>query len=320
LSHFSVLVIGDDVAGQLQPFHEFECTGTDDEHVRDVDITAEVQARIDSGEPLQEALEYFGLEDRVCASEADVDRAGVHRYGYAIVEHARPDFAVERFKLLELDGATRDAAPLPAPRLVKAVDRTNPNKRWDWWQLGGRWQGVLMLKPGASGTCGETGVFGTAHENAGVDQARKGDVDFESMRAAAAARAGERWDAVHAIIAGRSWQTWDALREQHPDIDDARKAYRGQEVVIDVGRDKRFVFDGPDEFACTRDSYVERARLHALSTFAVVKDGQWYERGSMGWWCAVTDEKDHDEWSRQFAALLDELPDETLISVVDCHI
>jgi hypothetical protein len=52
----------------------------------------------------------------------------------------------------------------------------------------------------------------------------------------------------------------------------------------------------------------------------VVKDGQWYEKGKMGWFACVADEKDEDVWDREFAALLDGLPDDTLLTVVDCHI
>jgi hypothetical protein len=37
MSHFTVLVIGDDYEKQLAPFHEFECTGQDDEYVQDVE-------------------------------------------------------------------------------------------------------------------------------------------------------------------------------------------------------------------------------------------------------------------------------------------
>ena len=44
MSHFVVLVVGNDIEKQLQPFHEFECTGIDDEYVQDVDITDEVLA------------------------------------------------------------------------------------------------------------------------------------------------------------------------------------------------------------------------------------------------------------------------------------
>lgn len=60
--------------------------------------------------------------------------------------------------------------------------------------------------------------------------------------------------------------------------------------------------------------------LDEIRTFAVVKDGEWYERGSMGWWGMVSDEKDEAEWESQFKKLLDGLPDDTMISIYDCHI
>ena len=54
--------------------------------------------------------------------------------------------------------------------------------------------------------------------------------------------------------------------------------------------------------------------------FAFVKEGQWYERGRMGWWACVSNEKDRDEWNRQFNKMMDELPANTLLTLVDCHI
>ena len=42
MSHFVVMVIGEDPEAELAPFHEFECTGLDDQYVQDVDITEEV--------------------------------------------------------------------------------------------------------------------------------------------------------------------------------------------------------------------------------------------------------------------------------------
>jgi hypothetical protein len=34
----------------------------------------------------------------------------------------------------------------------------------------------------------------------------------------------------------------------------------------------------------------------------------------------VRDEKDRDEWNLQFSKLIDELPDNAILTVVDCHI
>ena len=60
------------------------------------------------------------------------------------------------------------------------------------------------------------------------------------------------------------------------------------------------------------------ANFYNLVTFAVLKDGKWYERGEMGWWGIVSNEK--DEWESELKKLVQGLPDDTLISIYDCHI
>jgi hypothetical protein len=57
-----------------------------------------------------------------------------------------------------------------------------------------------------------------------------------------------------------------------------------------------------------------------LKTFAIIKDGKWYERGKMGWWGIVRNEKDQKDWEEEFKIHLKNLPDDTLISIYDCHI
>lgn len=49
-------------------------------------------------------------------------------------------------------------------------------------------------------------------------------------------------------------------------------------------------------------------------------NGEWYEKGKMGWWGVVQDEKDPNQWYEEFHKLFDALPDDTLVSIVDCHI
>lgn len=51
-----------------------------------------------------------------------------------------------------------------------------------------------------------------------------------------------------------------------------------------------------------------------------MKDGKWYEKGRMGWWGMVSGEKEQDVWNKQFTALIDGLSDDTILTVVDCHI
>lgn len=46
--------------------------------------------------------------------------------------------------------------------------------------------------------------------------------------------------------------------------------------------------------------------------------GRWYERGEMGWWAIVSNEK--DDWEDQYRNFISSLDKDITITVVDCHI
>lgn len=54
--------------------------------------------------------------------------------------------------------------------------------------------------------------------------------------------------------------------------------------------------------------------------FAVVHNGEWYEKAKMGWWGITHDEKDEDVWQKQIIDILDSLADDAELTLVDCHI
>ena len=56
----------------------------------------------------------------------------------------------------------------------------NPNSKWDWYEVGGRWHGMLLLKPGKTGSRGSPGLMTPASGN--YDAAYAADIDFEQMR------------------------------------------------------------------------------------------------------------------------------------------
>jgi hypothetical protein len=325
MSHFTVLVVGDDVEKQLAPFHEFECTGEDNEYVQDVDITEKLRSQIAEGKSLQEALEWYGLEDCVMEDENSVDKKGAHKYGYVVVRQAE--------RGLDLFDEGGDARIL-----VKAVNRTNPNKKWDWYSVGGRWTGFWKLKDGGRGELGKPGVFDNEPKH-DADSARKGDIDFEGMRESAREKAAAEFDKfVEYLLAGRPMpDSWPYVRDElYPgDIDDAREYYNGQEVVagaweakVNSPWDSDLVtyysagvkIASADDFPMAKQAFIDQAVKSAISTFAVLKDGRWYERGEMGWWACVSGEKDNAVWAEEFGRLLDGLSDDTLLTVVDCHI
>lgn len=48
--------------------------------------------------------------------------------------------------------------------------------------------------------------------------------------------------------------------------------------------------------------------------------GMWKERGEMGWWAMVSNEKDEDDWKTEFKRMLNNIGDDACVTLVDCHI
>ena len=193
----------------------------------------------------------------------------------------------------------------PLPDQPRRFGRfTNPNRKWDWWVVGGRWSAMLHRPRGAR-----------------ADQLRLGELSLQSMQDLAVKNAGELYDKAQRVIRGESYIPWGVLCEKHPgNIEAARTEYAAQPVIQRWRKDHDLTFISPDDFSGPRTDYLERARASAFATFAVVKDGVWYERGSMGWWGMVADEQDQGEWNKRFGELLKELPPDVWLTVVDCHI
>lgn len=321
MSHFAVLVVGEDIVHELAPFHEFECTGHEDEFVQEVDVSDDVRNwlveqggslgadcigdasgaatnRIFATDPdrLASAVEDV-LGTAAVSNASQVDVSGDHKYGYAIVA----------------GGA-----------LLKAVRRTNPNRRWDWYVLGGRWTGALKLKPGAKGSVGKPGVMTEPGPAGWVDQARKRDIDFEGMRDAAEETAREEYRKFYATLDGLPLPPrWNTVLEQHQgNVEAARETYSANPSVVRLrGADQIPLWDEVnDTYGCTEAEFVRRARNSACVYFAYVKNREWFERGRMHMFAMVDGEMDRETWAQQFNDMIDALPDDALLSIVDCHI
>lgn len=166
----------------------------------------------------------------------------------------------------------------------------NPRAKWDWYQIGGRWRGYFKLKPytialalGDPSWCNENQPVDTDR----ADQAFKGDIDWKAMKAQGRAEGESQW------------------------TEHLKKLESGDETYSPY-------FDYRIRQGETRETFI--ARAESVATFAVVKDGEWYERGEMGWWACISNEKPQDQWDEEFDKLVMGLPDHTLLTLVDCHI
>lgn len=180
MSHFPVLVIGEEPVKLLQPYHEFECTGFDDEYVQDLDETqeklleyAEATTRMIQS-PDGERYDYYDKRFSRPPTEEEKARGvdwDMHTQPDGWVETEVPTKDLKTFTQFVLGdpedednsydwgrvlrpGQERDESHKfgfieldENDEVRRIVNRTNPNSHWDGWTLGGRWGRFFKLKP-----------------------------------------------------------------------------------------------------------------------------------------------------------------------------
>lgn len=339
MSHFSVLIIGDDIEKQLAPFQENNMGDCPKEFLEFKETETESLAEYET----QKTDCYVSPEGKPhCKYD---ERFRVHSTDLlAPTTYKCPDGWSEREVPVKELYATFDEYMTEYcgnkerdPVIGRHGYWENPNKKWDWYRVGGRWAGHFRLKSGVTAPAPRPGYevkFGQEmpEENT-ADTAAKKDIDFAGMRDDAANKAAMEYDFVAGVFGDlpehKAWAEFADIE----DHEKRRAAYTSQPRVIawrEHGKDLPFsdrrqfpvdmVFGNPDDFLVSREQYIKLARLRAGSTFAVLLNGKWYERGEMGWWACVSNEKDTETWLSMFHKMLDELPDDAQLTVVDCHI
>lgn len=170
----------------------------------------------------------------------------------------------------------------------KIWDRHNPQGKYDWYQIGGRWHGCLKVRPTAV-------------------QAKLGEPSW-SVPPTRVPRKG------HADIARKDEILWESM------YGDIRKAIRLWELVVEEGGvTPGTIIDGemtsPPEWYLniykSKEKYV-----HAKSTWsaaAALIDGVWTEGKDSPF---VPDA----DWECNFMKnVIRPLPDHSIITAVDCH-
>jgi len=286
MSHFSVLVIGEDVDKQLAPYDE----------------TLETTPR----------REYLGVAAiKLMANHYGLDRTDL------------PALAEKMAEWKACPGGV-DAEGL------YALTSYNSNAKWDWYEVGGRWTGFFHLKTKrvAHARGKDTKDRGAEISPTRADTALKSEIDFESMREVAEERAREVWRVYAAAIAGTpeplsADHFVGKVRARKLTVAAAHKAYRAQPRVLAFQKAME-PFLGPfaqlDEFPRSEEDYVGQERRAAVTPFAYVQGGVWHERGEMGWFAHVANERPESEWYEEVQAVLAALPDDTVLTLVDCHV
>lgn len=177
----------------------------------------------------------------------------------------------------------------------------NPDSKWDWYQIGGRWAGLLTVKKGTPHEIGEkswTWDEKNPYESTGdiikCDSARIKDLVFLDKEKDAQ-RARRFWE-LHV----------EGAEPQNDEERDMLKwAWYKKEYYIETYKDK--------------ETYVRCES--AFSTYAAItKDGKWHAKGKMGWFGMSSDE-DVVAWHDGYQKLIfDDAEEDDYITIVDCHI
>lgn len=290
MSHFSVLVIGNDVEAALAPFQENNMGDCPKEYLEFHEVETEYRAKYETDK-----------SDVVVGPRGGIHSLYDEMFRNPKYEMFKPN-GPDNQQYVPLDGYTQKELPVKElytwdEYMTKYCGYKfdagegkygyweNPNKRWDWYAIGGRWTGAFCLKPGKTGTVGSPGLMTEPATDGKVDQAKFGDLDWEAMSKAKVAE-----------LAG-----YYAQYEAKATADE--KKWEGFRIGLEDGQSKED-YIGKGDFSC----------------FAVLKDGKWYEKGKMGWWACVSGEKEKGEWKNELQKLLADVSPDTLVTLVDCHI
>jgi hypothetical protein len=208
----------------------------------------------------------------------------------------------------------------------------NPDAKWDYWRIGGRWGGYFryrdgcrdqILKPERDWDSPDS-IAATA-----CDGGPKAALDFVALREAKAEEARKTYAKFHKLVEGTPealpWRVFadNVSPESGYTIERAREEYHSQPRVQAIkGTDFQYYDDAVSTFQQPEKLYVEKERARAVPGYAVLTlDGKWMAPGRMGWFGMSSDEEgDRISYWEAANAYVDSLPDSTWLIAVDCHI
>jgi hypothetical protein len=334
MSHFTTLV---SVPGKysekklnkiMQPYHEFECTGNHDEYVdyhpvkpgrgtpEDYTEKDRIAVLLDKDNKMVGTIyseEAQKVIKRLSISRSDLyPKQGSTRIlpeGYCTKE-VTPDtlFSTYEEYLKEWLGYTLNGYH---DKIIDGVIHTltNPNKKWDYWRI---------IEP-------EWFIFKDGSKKKKFF--KKKDLDLEAMSEAYLKEELPSYQAAVEIINGRPFKTWSEIVKEHPDfkrkqlLEVSEKMEEFAVVREVLTSDKIKPSIQLELLRLPEEELIQYLRAEGRRlTFAILHNKEWAEAGAMGWWGLVRDEKKPNQWASEYQKILDEIPDNMTLVVVDCHI
>lgn len=358
MSHFTVAVripsrvtiddLETELTKALVPYQEHACTGecpeqylafhdTEDEYLTQYQTESIEMVRLPDG-----ALVY-SWDDRFRKPGSFGIGGGTHEVPAHLekveIKHVDRYPTFEAFMTDYCGSAKRDA------KKGRFGYWENPNHKWDYWRVGGRWRGMIPVKSDTE-TMGSAPAWEEAfakkngqkiEEPSGVDVSRICNIDMNVAARTAARVLGERWS---------SWSAWVA-REYKPDAADPWDSPRSmgfdygfvealdmadQDEAVQLAsrvaagwtrmpRDRGTIVDVV--MPITEEQFKARLRnaFHPIRTYAFLDPTLgWVEPGKMGWWGISQGNADSRvAYYEKFMTWLTSGDQNDWFVIVDCH-
>ena len=185
----------------------------------------------------------------------------------------------------------------------------NPDSRWDWWVIGGRWDGFFN---------GENIVLATDTTISGKQEEARHDAERE-------------YDEFEKATEGLTFKPWSVFEKElghhasEEALQKARDEYHDQEWVKAAKGVAGFIWE-PSEvhFKVSeggREAFIRERVMRAGVPYSYIDlEGNWCARGKMGWFGMSSDDKAQEDWSESYINYLHSVPEGTRVVSLDLHI
>ena len=282
MSHFSVLVLGDNVDEFLAPYDE----------------SIIVAPRV-SGEVTQEEKNRFIEVYAVYKPE--------RTYGCTSELQEEENKNLSFDELYSKYGTDWNDNSWVKQADGKWVEITtyNPDSKWDWYQIGGRFAGKLLLKEGIKKKENPNFSWGWDEEEIEkvineprVDSALMSEIDWNKLHLNQ-----EEYDK-----AIRFWEMKVEGKEPITKEDKEAIKWDWYKSEYYVGKYKN------------KETYAKA--VSSFTVWAILDRSGWKEKGEMGWFGMSSETDDEGlEWElNMYDKFIKDLPPNTRLTIVDCHI
>lgn len=187
---------------------------------------------------------------------------------------------------------------------------TNPNSFYDWYEVGGRWPNMFLVQTDCESAIDSEGewIMSTYAPDGykWTAGAHKRDI---------------AWDVMKRLGIQKHTLLFHTLEDCFK-IGMTPENYSHARITEDGILNWQSYLYRKGE---TLEQYLERNNLgldcqYPCSPYGFVHDAQYCSRGHMGWFGISTNEKDEKVWRDTVQRYLEELPEDTFLVSLDCHV